>query len=156
MPPEYVPRLHEEQGALIDRIKRLRREKEHPGRHHAGYQGPGGAHQDAQERQGDPQAGQEFILTSRDIEGDETQVAITYPRMVELVHPGNRILIDDGLIALDVKQITGGTDIVCSVVNGGVLGGRKGISVPDVDLQMPPSAKRIAATSSSALRRAST
>ena len=57
--------------------------------------------------------------------------------MVELVHPGNRILIDDGLIALDVKQITGGTDIVCSVVNGGVLGGRKGISVPDVDLQMP-------------------
>ena len=57
--------------------------------------------------------------------------------MVELVHPGNRILIDDGLIALDVKQIKGGTDIVCSVVNGGVLGGRKGISVPDVDLQMP-------------------
>lgn len=64
-------------------------------------------------------------------------MSITYPKMVDLVHAGTRVLIDDGLIALDVKQIVNGTDIVCTVINGGVLGGRKGISVPDVDLQMP-------------------
>lgn len=57
-------------------------------------------------------------------------MSITYPKMVDLVHVGTRVLIDDGLIALDVKQIVNGTDIVCTVINGGVLGGRKGISVP--------------------------
>ena len=128
---------YEEQGARIDRIKRLRREKNIPVAIMLDTKGPEVRTKTLKADKVTLQAGQEFILTSRDIEGDETQVAITYPRMVELVHPGNRILIDDGLIALDVKQITGGTDIVCSVVNGGVLGGRKGISVPDVDLQMP-------------------
>ena len=128
---------YEEQGARIDRIKRLRREKNIPVAIMLDTKGPEVRTKTLKGDKVTLQAGQEFILTSRDIEGDETQVAITYPRMVELVHPGNRILIDDGLIALDVKQITGGTDIVCSVVNGGVLGGRKGISVPDVDLQMP-------------------
>lgn len=128
---------YEEQGARIDRIKRLRREKNIPVAIMLDTKGPEVRTKTLKADKVTLQAGQEFILTSRDIEGDETQVAITYPRMVELVHPGNRILIDDGLIALDVKQIKGGTDIVCSVVNGGVLGGRKGISVPDVDLQMP-------------------
>ena len=128
---------YEEQGARIDRIKRLRREKNIPVAIMLDTKGPEVRTKTLKSDKVTLQAGQEFILTSRDIEGDETQVAITYPRMVELVHPGNRILIDDGLIALDVKQIKGGTDIVCSVVNGGVLGGRKGISVPDVDLQMP-------------------
>lgn len=128
---------YEEQGARIERIKRLRREKNIPVAIMLDTKGPEVRTKTLKGDKVTLQAGQEFILTSRDIEGDETQVAITYPRMVELVHPGNRILIDDGLIALDVKQIKGGTDIVCSVVNGGVLGGRKGISVPDVDLQMP-------------------
>ena len=128
---------YEEQGARIDRIKRLRREKNIPVAIMLDTKGPEVRTKTLKADKVTLQAGQEFILPSRDIEGDETQVAITYPRMVELVHPGNRILIDDGLIALDVKQIKGGTDIVCSVVNGGVLGGRKGISVPDVDLQMP-------------------
>ena len=128
---------YEEQGARIDRIKRLRAEKNIPVAIMLDTKGPEVRTKTLKGDKVTLQAGQDFILTSRDIEGDETQVAITYPRMVELVHPGNRILIDDGLIALDVKQIKDGTDIVCSVINGGVLGGRKGISVPDVDLQMP-------------------
>ena len=114
---------YEEQGARIERIKRLRREKNIPVAIMLDTKGPEVRTKTLKGDKVTLQAGQEFILTSRDIEGDETQVAITYPRMVELVHPGNRILIDDGLIALDVKQIKGGTDIVCSVVNGGVLGG---------------------------------
>ncbi len=81
--------------------------------------------------------GSEFILTSREVAGSEREVSITYPRMVELVRPGTRVLIDDGLLALEVVRVESGTDIVCSVVNGGALGDRKGISVPDVDLQMP-------------------
>ncbi len=83
------------------------------------------------------EAGQEFVLTSREVEGNEHEVSITYPRMAELVRPGVRVLIDDGLLAMNVVRVENGTDIVCCVINGGTLGGRKGISVPDVDLQMP-------------------
>ena len=83
------------------------------------------------------EAGQEFTLTSREIEGSAEAVSITYPRMVELVSPGTRILIDDGLLDMSVVRVENGTDIVCRVTNGGALGSRKGISVPDVDLQMP-------------------
>ena len=102
---------YEEQGARIDRIKRLRREKNIPVAIMLDTKGPEVRTKTLKGDKVTLQAGQEFILTSRDIEGDETQVAITYPRMVELVHPGNRILIDDGLIALDVKQIKGGTEV---------------------------------------------
>ena len=128
---------YEEQGARIDRIKRLRAEKNIPVAIMLDTKGPEVRTKTLKGDKVTLQAGQDFILTSRDIEGDETQVSITYPKMVDLVHAGTRVLIDDGLIALDVKQIVNGTDIVCTVINGGVLGGRKGISVPDVDLQMP-------------------
>ena len=128
---------YEEQGARIDRIKRLRKEKNIPVAIMLDTKGPEVRTKTLKDEKVTLEAGKEFILTSRDIEGDETQVSITYPKMVELVHPGTRVLIDDGLLAMQVKRIENGTDIVCSVTNGGVLGNRKGISVPDVDLQMP-------------------
>lgn len=128
---------YEEQGARIERIKRLREEKHIPVAIMLDTKGPEVRTKTLKEGSVTLEAGSEFILTSRDVEGDQTQVSITYPRMVELVKPGTRVLIDDGLLAMEVKRIENGTDIVCSVTNGGVLGNRKGISVPDVDLQMP-------------------
>ena len=128
---------YEEQGARIDRIKRLREQKNLPVAIMLDTKGPEVRTKTLRGDKVTLEAGNEFILTSRDVEGDETQVSITYPRMVELVRPGTRVLIDDGLLAMDVLRIENGTDIVCSVTNGGVLGNRKGISVPDVDLQMP-------------------
>ena len=102
---------YEEQGARIDRIKRLRREKNIPVAIMLDTKGPEVRTKTLKADKVTLQAGQEFILTSRDIEGDETQVAITYPRMVELVHPGNRILIDDGLIdSLDIVAVV--TDLM--------------------------------------------
>ena len=128
---------YEEQGARIERIKRLREEKHIPVAIMLDTKGPEVRTKTVQGGSATLEAGSEFILTSRDIEGDRTQVSITYPKMVELVTPGTRVLIDDGLLAMEVLRIENGTDIVCSVTNGGVLGNRKGISVPDVDLQMP-------------------
>ena len=82
------------------------------------------------------QAGEEFILTSREMEGDHTCVSQTYPQLAQDVKPGDMILIDDGLIGLEVKEIQG-EDIICVIKNGGELGQRKGINVPNVCVNLP-------------------
>jgi pyruvate kinase len=82
------------------------------------------------------QANQQFIITTRAIEGDSTQVATNYDGMPRDVHPGARILLDDGAIELLVETVSE-TDIVTRVINGGELGERKGINMPGVKLQIP-------------------
>ena len=81
-------------------------------------------------------AGQTFTLTTEEIEGDESRVAITYDGLAEDVEIGKRILIDDGLIELEVKKIAD-NEIVCKVLNGGELGQRKGVNVPNVPVRLP-------------------
>jgi len=81
-------------------------------------------------------AGQLFTLTAREVEGDETQVSISYPSLVYDVDPGVKILIDDGLIEMTVIEVTA-TDIVCRVNNSGFLSDKKGVNIPGVHLSMP-------------------
>ncbi|HEX7723683.1 MAG TPA: pyruvate kinase, partial [Pyrinomonadaceae bacterium] len=81
-------------------------------------------------------AGQVFTITTRAIEGDNTQVATNYDRMPNDVHAGARILLDDGAIELRVESTTA-TDVVTRVINGGMLGERKGINLPGVTLPIP-------------------
>ena len=81
--------------------------------------------------------GQTFTLTTREIVGDETITHINYSGLNEDVAAGNKILIDDGLIELKVQEVVNGTDIVCTVVNGGELGMRKGVNVPNVKIKLP-------------------
>ncbi|HYJ84785.1 MAG TPA: pyruvate kinase [Pyrinomonadaceae bacterium] len=78
-------------------------------------------------------AGDLFILTTRDILGDENEVATNYPDLPRVVEPGSRLLLDDGAIALVVES-TNKTDVICRVINGGILGERKGINLPGVSL----------------------
>ena len=80
--------------------------------------------------------GQTFTLTTRDVVGDDTITHINYSGLNEDVTAGNKILIDDGLIELDVVEVNG-TDIVCKVVNGGELGEKKGVNVPNVKIKLP-------------------
>lgn len=80
--------------------------------------------------------GQEYVLTTREVVGDEHIGFINYDGLVDDVVPGNRILIDDGLIELTVREVTE-TDIVCTVINGGELGQRKGVNVPNVKIKLP-------------------
>ncbi|HKP37337.1 MAG TPA: pyruvate kinase [Pyrinomonadaceae bacterium] len=82
------------------------------------------------------EANQTFTITTREIEGDETQVATNYDGMPRDVHPGARILLDDGAIELRVESVTD-IDIVTRVINGGVLAERKGINLPGVKLNIP-------------------
>ena len=77
-----------------------------------------------------------FTLTTREVEGDVNIVSVTYADLPKDVHRGSRILIDDGLIELKVEDITE-TDVVCKVVNGGVVKSRKGVNLPGVDVNLP-------------------
>ena len=80
--------------------------------------------------------GQEFTLTTEEVVGDETMVHINYDGLNGDVTAGDRILIDDGLIELHVREVQG-PRIVCLVVNGGELGERKGVNVPGVKIKLP-------------------
>ena len=77
-----------------------------------------------------------YTLTTEEIVGDETRGYINYAGLAENVKPGDRILIDDGLIELHVREVNG-TDIVCRIENGGELGEKKGVNVPGVRVKLP-------------------
>ncbi|HET6892671.1 MAG TPA: pyruvate kinase [Pyrinomonadaceae bacterium] len=74
-----------------------------------------------------------FTLTTRQVVGDSHEVATNFPDLPRVVHPGDRILLDDGAIALRVES-TIETDVSCRVINGGILGERKGINLPGISL----------------------
>ena len=80
--------------------------------------------------------GQTYTLTTREIIGDETIGHINYDGLNTDVTTGNRILIDDGLIELEVLSVED-TEIVCTVLNGGELGEKKGVNVPNVKINLP-------------------
>ena len=81
-------------------------------------------------------AGAPFTLTTKEIEGDESAVSVTYRDLPRRVTAGNRILLDDGRITLLVER-TDETDVHCRVVDGGEISDRKGVNVPHVRLDMP-------------------
>lgn len=80
--------------------------------------------------------GQKFTLYCEEHPGDSNGVSITYQELCQDVSEGTTILIDDGLVEMQVEEIQGNA-IVCSVKNGGKISGRKGVNVPNVKLSMP-------------------
>lgn len=82
------------------------------------------------------QNGQLFTLTTDEVEGDEERVSITYKELPQDIAVGSSILIDDGLIGMQVERIDG-ADIVCRVLNGGVVSNNKGVNIPNAHLSMP-------------------
>lgn len=80
--------------------------------------------------------GDHFTLTTRDVDGDESIVSVTFKRLPQEVSAGTRILIDDGLIELKADSCTD-TDVLCTVENGGTISSHKGVNVPGVHLSLP-------------------
>ncbi len=78
----------------------------------------------------------EFVITSRDIEGNSGEVSTNFKELPKLVKKGDKILLDDGALELKVKKVTK-TDVTTIVVNGGVLSERKGINLPNTKLPIP-------------------
>jgi pyruvate kinase len=81
--------------------------------------------------------GDTVVITSEDLLGTADRVSCTYKRLPAEVKPGDRLLIDDGKVAVEVKAISGGTDIHCLVVEGGPVSNHKGVSLPNVAVSVP-------------------
>ncbi len=80
--------------------------------------------------------GDSFILANDDIIGDYQRTSVTYKELYKDVRKGSRILINDGLVELEVDNIKG-KDIHCIVLNGGIIGNNKGINVPGAEIHLP-------------------
>ena len=82
------------------------------------------------------ETGAQFVITSRDIDGTAQEVATNFKELPKLIEPETKILLDDGAIELVVESVSK-TDVVTRVVNGGILGERKGINLPNTNLPIP-------------------
>ena len=80
--------------------------------------------------------GQTFTFTTRDVEGDETCVSVQYKNLVKYIKPGDRILAVNGLLQFKVKEVKG-TEIICKVIAGGLLGSKKTLNIPGVKNDRP-------------------
>lgn len=80
--------------------------------------------------------GDTVVITAEQVPGSAERVSCTYPRLPAEVKAGDRLLIDDGRVVLEVESVAG-PDIRCLVVDGGQVSDNKGISLPDVALSVP-------------------
>jgi pyruvate kinase len=80
--------------------------------------------------------GDTVTITSDDIVGTPDRVACTYRKLPEEVKVGDRLLIDDGKVAVEVSSVVG-PDINCLVVEGGPVSNNKGVSLPNVAVSVP-------------------
>jgi pyruvate kinase len=81
-------------------------------------------------------AGQRLIITPREVEGTASVVSTTFKTLAENVEQGSHILLSDGLIELRVHELND-EDVVCDIVNGGLLGEHKGINLPGIPVRVP-------------------
>ncbi|MCM8534336.1 MAG: pyruvate kinase [Lentisphaeraceae bacterium] len=82
------------------------------------------------------EVGQEFIISTEECLGEGNRVSTIYTPLSDEVKPGNSILLDDGLLELEVVDVKG-KDIYTKVIVGGKLTSRKGINLPNVDIKSP-------------------
>ena len=127
---------HEEHGARINNFKQAREELGKPVPIVLDTKGPEIRIKTFATKKVSLVAGQEFTLTTDDIEGDNTKVAVTYMDLPNDVKIGSTVLIDDGLVGLTVVDIKG-SDVICTVNNSAELGSRKGVNLPDIHINLP-------------------
>ncbi|MDL2218879.1 pyruvate kinase [Ruminococcaceae bacterium OttesenSCG-928-O06] len=127
---------HEEQLARLTRLKALREELGVPVAALLDTKGPEVRLGNFKNGKATIEAGQMFVLTPRRVEGDETVASITFRELYADVSVGSRILIDDGKIEMVVTEVRG-EDILCQVLNGGMVSNHKGVNIPGIHLNMP-------------------
>ena len=132
---------HEEHKGRLDLLKSLREELGKPVAALLDTKGPEIRLKDFKNGTEMLEAGQTFTLTTRDVEGTKEICSITYKDLPQDVAPGGTIMLDDGLIKLQIQTVND-TDIVCTVVNNGKIKNKKGVNVPGVHLSMPYMSQR--------------
>ena len=126
---------HEEHKGRLDLLKSLREELGKPVAALLDTKGPEIRLKDFKNGTEMLEAGQTFTLTTRDVEGTKEICSITYKDLPHDVAPGGTIMLDDGLIKLQIQTVND-TDIVCTVLNNGKIKNKKGVNVPGVHLSM--------------------
>ena len=132
---------HEEHKGRLDLLKSLREELGKPVAALLDTKGPEIRLKDFKNGTEMLEAGQAFTLTTRDVEGTKEICSITYKDLPQDVAPGGTIMLDDGLIKLQIQTVND-TDIVCTVLNNGKIKNKKGVNVPGVHLSMPYMSQR--------------
>lgn len=132
---------YETHGIIIDKLKQAREELEAPIPIVLDTKGPEIRIKTIKKDKIYLESGSKFILTTREIEGDETAVSVTYQNLPNDLSINSRVLIDDGLVELRVLEIED-TDIHCQVINGGFLSSNKGVNIPDVYVNLPSLTER--------------
>ena len=132
---------HEEHKGRLDLLKSLREELGKPVAALLDTKGPEIRLKDSKNGTEMLEAGQTFTLTTRDVEGTKEICSITYKDLPQDVAPGGTIMLDDGLIKLQIQTVND-TDIVCTVLNNGKIKNKKGVNVPGVHLSMPYMSQR--------------
>lgn len=127
---------HEEHGRRIQNIRQAAQEENAIVAILLDTKGPEIRTKDLQTPEVELKAGETFTLTTVDILGDEQRVSVTYSDLPNDVTPGTTILIDDGLIGLEVQSVND-TEVICTVTNGGVLKNKKGVNIPGVSINLP-------------------
>lgn len=127
---------YDEHQARIDRFKAIREELGKPAALLLDTKGPEIRLRKFKDGKITLREGQKFTLTTRDIDGDENIVSVTYQDLPSDISKGDRILIDDGLIEMKVTAVSG-TDIICDVIDGGDVSDKKGINLPGVTVGIP-------------------
>ena len=77
--------------------------------------------------------GDEFTFTTEEVTGDKTRVSVNYPHLIEDLSVGDRILVNNGLVIFEVKELSG-SNAVCTVLNGGELSDNKSMNFPNKTL----------------------
>ena len=132
---------HEEHKGRLDLLKSLREELGKPVAALLDTKGPEIRLKDFKNGTEMLEAGQTFTRTTRDVEGTKEICSITYKDLPQDVAPGGTIMLDDGLIKLQIQTVND-TDIVCTVLNNGKIKNKKGVNVPGVHLSMPYMSQR--------------
>jgi len=127
---------HESHLVLTENIKKLRAELGVPVALLADTKGPEIRVKQFKKSPVTLTAGEVFTLTTREVDGTNEIVSVTYSQLPKFLARGNKILLDDGLIELQVED-TNETDIICRILNGGPLSNRKSINLPGISTQMP-------------------
>jgi pyruvate kinase len=121
---------YDEQQNRIDLIKKVRKELNYPLPIMLDTKGPEYRIRTFADGKATLEDGQEFTFTTREVEGDNTIVSVSYGKLMEEISEGDRILVNNGLLIFEVLKVTD-TDALCKVITGGVISDRKSMNFPN-------------------------
>ncbi len=131
---------HGDYEAVLNNVKNIRELNKKLNRHVgilADLQGPKLRIGVVKDNKANLEQGKQIIITTKECEGDESRVYITYPQFPQDVKVGETVLIDDGKLHLKVLSTNNKDEVLCEILIGGVLSSKKGVNLPNTKISLP-------------------